>query len=70
MCKIAFAHVDLPYEQYITSDSSLNLAAEVDVLLGSSKKAQEKLGWQPKVGLEQMITMMVDADLIRNKCNC
>ena len=67
MCKIAFAHVDLPYEKYITSDSSLNRPAEVDVLLGSSKKAQEKLGWQPKVGLEQMITMMVDADLIRNK---
>jgi len=67
MCKIAFAHVDLSYEQYITSDSSLNRPAEVDVLLGSSKKAQDKLGWQPKVGLEQMIAMMVDADLIRNK---
>lgn len=67
MCKIAFAHVDLPYEQYITTDSSFNRPAEVDVLLGSSKKAQEKLGWQPKVDLEQMITMMVDADLIRNK---
>lgn len=67
MCKIAFAHVGLSCEQYITCDANLNRPAEVDVLLGSSKKAQVQLGWQPKVSLEQMITMMVDADLIRNK---
>ena len=67
MCKIAFAHVGLSCEQYITCDANLNRPAEVDVLLGSSQKAQAQLGWQPKVSLEQMITMMVDADLIRNQ---
>ncbi len=41
--------------------------AEVDLLLGNSSKAKEKLGWEPKVGFEQLINMMVEADLRRLK---
>jgi GDPmannose 4,6-dehydratase len=40
--------------------------AEVDVLIGDATKAKEKLGWEPKVGLEDLCTMMIEADLRRN----
>ena len=39
--------------------------AEVELLLGNPKKAHEKLGWKPEVSFEQLVTMMVDADLAR-----
>jgi len=39
----------------------------VDVLLGDSSDAKKKLGWKPEVSFEQLITMMVDADLERLK---
>jgi GDPmannose 4,6-dehydratase len=41
--------------------------AEVDLLIGNPARAKEKLGWEPKTTLEQLCTMMVDADLRRNK---
>ena len=40
--------------------------AEVDLLIGSPARAKEKLGWEPKTTLEQLCTMMVEADLRRN----
>jgi GDPmannose 4,6-dehydratase len=39
--------------------------AEVDVLLGNPAKAQRQLGWQATTSLEQLIAMMVDADMRR-----
>jgi GDPmannose 4,6-dehydratase len=39
--------------------------AEVDLLIGDPSKAMKKLGWKPKVSFEQMIQMMVDADVER-----
>jgi len=65
MCRIAFAHLDLNYEDYLVIDPQLFRPAEVDVLLGNPAKAQRKLGWQPKTGLEQLIQQMVDADMRR-----
>jgi GDPmannose 4,6-dehydratase len=41
--------------------------AEVDVLLGNPAKAKAKLGWEPKISLDEMISEMVDADLARHK---
>jgi GDPmannose 4,6-dehydratase len=41
--------------------------AEVDLLIGSAEKAREKLGWSPKTTLEELCTMMVDADIKRNE---
>lgn len=67
MCRVAFNYVDLSHEKYMVSDASLHRPAEVDILIGSAKKAEEKLGWRPRVNLEQMIAMMVEADLARNK---
>ncbi|WP_211444575.1 GDP-mannose 4,6-dehydratase [Collimonas humicola] len=65
MCRIAFAHLDLDYEEHLVIDPQLFRPAEVDVLLGNPAKAQRKLGWKPKTGLEQLIQQMVDADMRR-----
>ena len=65
MCRIAFLHVGLDCEKYIVTDPKLFRPAEVDVLCGSPGKARMRLGWMPKTSLEQLIGMMVDADLKR-----
>ncbi|MGI9045193.1 MAG: GDP-mannose 4,6-dehydratase [Burkholderiales bacterium] len=65
MCKIAFEHVGLNYEDYLVIDPKFFRPAEVDVLLGNPAKAKAKLGWEPKTTLEQLIASMVDADLAR-----
>lgn len=65
MCKIAFEHVGLDYEKYVVIDPKFYRPAEVDLLLGDPSKAKEKLHWTAKTSLEQLIHMMVDADLKR-----
>jgi GDPmannose 4,6-dehydratase len=65
MCEIAFAHVGLKMDDHLVIDPKFFRPAEVDVLLGNPAKAAAKLGWKPKTTLEQLITMMVDADLRR-----
>ncbi len=65
MCKIAFSHIGLNYEDYVVIDPKFYRPAEVDVLLGNPSKANDKLGWKPKTTLEELITMMVDADMKR-----
>ncbi len=66
MCRIAFGHVGLNYENYLVIDPKFFRPAEVDILIGNPAKAKAKLGWEPKTNLEQLITMMVDADMRRN----
>ncbi|MFT2112626.1 GDP-mannose 4,6-dehydratase [Marinomonas sp. 2405UD68-3] len=63
MCKIAFEHVGLNMDDYVTIDPEFFRPAEVDVLLGNPAKAQEKLGWSATTTLEEMIVEMVEADL-------
>lgn len=65
MCRIAFAHVGLNYEDYVVIDPKFFRPAEVDVLLGNPGKAEARLGWKAKTSLEELITMMVDADMRR-----
>jgi len=65
MCKIAFEHVGLDYEKYVVIDPKFYRPAEVDLLLGDPKKAEAKLGWKAKTSLEELIHMMVDADMKR-----
>jgi len=67
MCKIAFEYVGLNYEEYIVIDPKFYRPAEVEVLLGNPAKAKEKLGWDVKTSLDELIKMMVDADLRRVK---
>jgi GDPmannose 4,6-dehydratase len=65
MCRIAFSHVGLSYEDHVVIDPQFFRPAEVDVLLGNPAKAQRQLGWTASTSLEQLITMMVDADMRR-----
>ncbi|MED4753945.1 GDP-mannose 4,6-dehydratase [Brevibacillus choshinensis] len=65
MCKIAFDYVGLNYQDYVVIDPEFYRPAEVDILLGNPEKAKQELGWTPKTKLEQLIHMMVEADLQR-----
>lgn len=65
MCQIAFSRVGLDYEKYVVIDPKFYRPAEVDLLLGDPSKAKEKLGWTAKTSLEDLIHMMVDADIKR-----
>ena len=67
MCRLAFAHVGLNYEDFVTVDPAFFRPAEVEVLLGNATKAQEKLGWTASTTLEDMMAEMVDADLFRHR---
>ena len=67
MCRIAFSYVGLNYEDYVVIDPKYYRPAEVDVLLGNPTKAKNKLDWEPKTSLEELMAMMVDADLERVK---
>jgi len=62
-CKAAFGHVGLDYQDYVVQDPRFYRPAEVDLLVGNPKKAEEKLTWKPRVGFEELVSMMVDADL-------
>jgi GDPmannose 4,6-dehydratase len=65
MCDLAFKYAGLSYGDYVIIDPKLYRPAEVEVLLGNPAKAKEKLGWEAKTSLEELIHMMVDADLDR-----
>jgi GDPmannose 4,6-dehydratase len=65
MCQIAFQHIDLNYEDFVVIDAKLYRPAEVDILLGNPAKAKRELGWEAKTPLQELIHMMVDADLER-----
>ncbi len=62
-CEIAFAHVGLRYEDYVIMDPRFVRPAEVDLLIGDSSKAKETLGWTREVDFQNLVTMMVDADM-------
>jgi GDPmannose 4,6-dehydratase len=65
MCAIAFAHVGLDHERHVVVDPAFFRPAEVDVLRGNAAKARAKLGWSPRTSLEDLIAMMVEADMRR-----
>ncbi|MDB5874105.1 MAG: GDP-mannose 4,6-dehydratase, partial [Ramlibacter sp.] len=65
MCSLAFSHLGLNYEDHVEVDPQLLRPAEVDVLLGNPAKAKAKLGWSATTTLEELIAMMVDADMRR-----
>ena len=66
-CDLAFSHVDLNYEDYVVVDPAFYRPAEVDLLIGDPSKAHAKLGWEPETSFEEMVQMMVEADLRRLK---
>ncbi|HTI04480.1 MAG TPA: GDP-mannose 4,6-dehydratase [Gemmatimonadales bacterium] len=65
LCAVAFSHVGLDWQKYVKTDPQFVRPAEVDVLLADASRARTELGWTPKVTFEQLVHMMVDADLER-----
>ncbi|MBO9324149.1 MAG: GDP-mannose 4,6-dehydratase [Roseiflexus sp.] len=62
-CELAFAYAGLDYRDYVVVDERFFRPAEVDLLVGDPSRAREKLGWKPEVSFEQLVEMMVEADL-------
>ncbi len=62
-CQAAFAHVGLDYRDYVVQDERFYRPAEVDLLVSDPTKAHQELGWWPNVSFEELVQMMVDADL-------
>ena len=67
LVEIAFSHAGLDWEKHVKIDPKFYRPAEVDLLLGDSTKARTELGWKPEVGFEELVKMMVDADLARHE---
>ncbi|HLI27003.1 MAG TPA: GDP-mannose 4,6-dehydratase [Chloroflexota bacterium] len=59
----AFSHVGLDWREYVRIDPRFVRPAEVETLTADPRKAREKLGWQPTTSFEELVRMMVDADL-------
>ena len=70
LCEVAFRRAGLNWSDHVIVDSKHYRPAEVDLLIGDPSKAKRVLGWQPEVNFQQLIEMMVDADIAalqRNK---
>ena len=63
LVETAFSYLNLDYKDFVVTDESLIRPAEVELLIGDSSKAKEKLGWKPDVNFKNLVKMMVDADM-------
>jgi GDPmannose 4,6-dehydratase len=61
--EIAFDQAGIEWEPYVKIDDAFKRPAEVDLLVGDPTKAKRVLGWEPTTTFEQLIRLMVDADL-------
>jgi GDPmannose 4,6-dehydratase len=59
---LAFKQVELKWEDYVEIDPRYFRPAEVELLLGDASKAKKVLKWEPKVGLEELVAMMIESD--------
>ena len=62
-CEIAFDQVGLDWNDFVVVDEAFFRPAEVDLLIGDPAKAQDALGWKAETSFDQLVRMMVDADL-------
>ena len=65
LVEIAFEQAGLEWQSSVKLDKAFIRPAEVDLLIGDPSKAKKQLGWTPTVSFQQMIRMMVDADIER-----
>jgi GDPmannose 4,6-dehydratase len=65
LCEIAFTRVGLNYRDHVVVDEAFYRPAEVDHLTGDASRARRILGWEPEVGFQNLVEMMVDADMER-----
>ena len=59
----AFAHAGLDFDKHVKVDPNLLRPADIENLMGDWSKAREKLGWEPRTSFDELVRMMVDADL-------
>jgi GDPmannose 4,6-dehydratase len=67
LCEFAFQAVGLDYRDFVKHDTRFDRPAEVDLLVGDPRKAKEQLGWEPTVKFRELVSMMVEADLVRHR---
>jgi GDPmannose 4,6-dehydratase len=65
LVRLAFDHVGLDWQRYVSHDPRYYRPAEVDLLQADASKARRELGWSPTVGFAELVAMMVEADLDR-----
>jgi GDPmannose 4,6-dehydratase len=65
LCEAAFSYVGLDYKDHVVQDERFYRPAEVDLLVADPTQAREALGWREKVSFDELVRMMVDADLRR-----
>lgn len=63
LVELAFSRLGLDYQKYVKTDPRFIRPAEVDLLIGDSSRARKLLSWEPQVSFQQLVEMMVDADL-------
>lgn len=63
LCAAAFRCLDLDWEKYVSTDLTYERPAEVDHLLGDATKARDVLGWTPRVTFDELVHIMVEADV-------
>jgi len=63
LVECAFGTVGLDWRDHVVTDAAFIRPAEVDRLCADASMARDELGWEPKIGFEELIAMMVDADL-------
>jgi GDPmannose 4,6-dehydratase len=59
----AFAYTDLDVETYVRIDPAYFRPTEVEVLIADPRKAEKQLGWKPKIKFNDLVKIMVDADM-------
>ena len=64
----AFSYLDLDWQRYVKIDPRYYRPTEVDLLIGDAGKAKKILGWEPKVSFDELVVMMVEADLRAERC--
>jgi GDPmannose 4,6-dehydratase len=62
-CEAAFGHVDLDWKEFVKHDPRYERPAEVDLLIGNAAKAKRILGWEAKTRFDELVRLMVDADM-------
>jgi GDPmannose 4,6-dehydratase len=62
-CELAFDAADLNWKDHVTLDERFLRPAEVDLLVGDASTARSQLGWDPSVSFEEMVEIMVHADI-------
>ena len=62
-CQAAFDHLDLDWQEFVVTNPRFLRPAEVDLLVGDASKARQVLGWEPTVSFQQLVKIMVDADM-------